>query len=123
MDGDVCVCRLSQSSGRYVVDRLAGQGTQCVIPIRGADHYVRHLKVCGDVGQVCEGECVCVCVCVCMCGIRAVIACPGVDVQGWNALVCLLGTARRLRSPLRGSIFAMKSRSLGRSRARTSSLT
>ncbi|KAG1171706.1 hypothetical protein G6F70_006804 [Rhizopus microsporus] len=37
--------------GRYVVNRLAQQGTQVVVAYRDPDE-VRHLKVCGDLGQI-----------------------------------------------------------------------
>jgi len=38
--------------GRYVVNRLAKTGTQIVIPYRGTDDDVRHLRVMGDLGQI-----------------------------------------------------------------------
>ncbi|KAI8970396.1 hypothetical protein BDF20DRAFT_891006 [Mycotypha africana] len=37
--------------GRYVVNRLARQGTQVVVPYRDPDE-ARHLKVTGDLGQI-----------------------------------------------------------------------
>ncbi|CAG8539280.1 48_t:CDS:2 [Dentiscutata erythropus] len=37
--------------GRYIVSKLARQGTQVVVPYRDEDSK-RHLKVCGDLGQV-----------------------------------------------------------------------
>ncbi|KAI5479490.1 hypothetical protein MNV49_003432 [Pseudohyphozyma bogoriensis] len=37
--------------GRYLVSKLAKNGTQVVVPYRNADE-ARHLKVCGDLGQV-----------------------------------------------------------------------
>ncbi|KAK4052945.1 Protein-lysine N-methyltransferase efm5 [Microbotryomycetes sp. JL221] len=37
--------------GRYVVSKLAKAGTQVVVPYRDQDE-ARHLKVCGDLGQV-----------------------------------------------------------------------
>ncbi|CAM0136375.1 Protein-lysine N-methyltransferase efm5 [Umbelopsis sp. WA50703] len=37
--------------GRYVVHRLAQQGTQVVVPFRDADE-ARHLRVTGDLGQI-----------------------------------------------------------------------
>ncbi|GAA5904524.1 hypothetical protein JCM8208_004805 [Rhodotorula glutinis] len=37
--------------GRYLVSKLAKAGTQVVVPYRDADE-ARHLKVCGDLGQV-----------------------------------------------------------------------
>ncbi|KAI7903935.1 uncharacterized protein BX663DRAFT_470943 [Cokeromyces recurvatus] len=37
--------------GRYVVNKLAKQGTQVVIPFRDSDE-ARHLKVTGDLGQI-----------------------------------------------------------------------
>ena len=38
--------------GRYIVNALARQGTQCVIPHRCDDLDVQHLKMMGDLGQV-----------------------------------------------------------------------
>ena len=38
--------------GRYVVNALARQGTQCVVPHRCDDLDVQHLKMMGDLGQV-----------------------------------------------------------------------
>lgn len=38
--------------GRYVVNELARQGVQVVVPFRGDQDSARHLKVCGDLGQV-----------------------------------------------------------------------
>eukprot|EP00941_MAST-03F_sp_MAST-3F-sp1_P000267 g267.t1 len=38
--------------GRNVVGKLAGAGTECIIPYRGADDEVRHLKLMGDYGKV-----------------------------------------------------------------------
>ncbi|KAM0755192.1 NAD(P)-binding protein [Meredithblackwellia eburnea MCA 4105] len=37
--------------GRYLVSKLAKAGTQVIVPYRDADE-ARHLKVCGDLGQV-----------------------------------------------------------------------
>lgn len=37
--------------GRYVVNALARQGTQCVLPHRCDDLDVQHLKQMGDLGQ------------------------------------------------------------------------
>ncbi|KAF0550659.1 putative NADH2 dehydrogenase 40K chain [Gigaspora margarita] len=37
--------------GRYIVSKLARQGTQVIVPYRDEDSK-RHLKVCGDLGQV-----------------------------------------------------------------------
>ncbi|GAA5830129.1 hypothetical protein JCM3766R1_002795 [Sporobolomyces carnicolor] len=37
--------------GRYLVSKLAKAGTQVVIPYRDADE-ARHLRVCGDLGQI-----------------------------------------------------------------------
>lgn len=37
--------------GRYIVNRLAQRGTQVIIPYRDEDEK-RHLRVCGDLGQV-----------------------------------------------------------------------
>ncbi|BGP22641.1 NADH dehydrogenase (ubiquinone) 1 alpha subcomplex 9 [Rhodotorula toruloides] len=41
--------------GRYLVSKLAKAGTQVVVPYRDADE-ARHLKVCGDLGQVVPQE-------------------------------------------------------------------
>lgn len=38
--------------GRYVVSRLAGVGCQLVLPYRGDELYMRHLKPMGDLGAV-----------------------------------------------------------------------
>eukprot|EP00128_Syssomonas_multiformis_P016121 Colp12_sorted_trinity150504_noHs@10050 len=38
--------------GRYLVNRLGRQGTQVVVPIRGDPIPYRHLRVCGDLGQI-----------------------------------------------------------------------
>ena len=38
--------------GNYVVDRLAADGIQCIVPWRGDDMEWRHLKVNGDLGIV-----------------------------------------------------------------------
>lgn len=38
--------------GRYVVARLAREGTKVIIPYRGLGEYVRHLKPTGDLGMV-----------------------------------------------------------------------
>ncbi|KAJ1963986.1 Protein-lysine N-methyltransferase efm5 [Dipsacomyces acuminosporus] len=38
--------------GRYVVARLAREGTKVIIPYRGLFEYVRHLKVTGDLGMI-----------------------------------------------------------------------
>ncbi|CAG8583985.1 6764_t:CDS:2, partial [Cetraspora pellucida] len=43
--------------GRYIVSKLARQGTQVVVPYRDEDSK-RHLKVCGDLGQVVPMEAV-----------------------------------------------------------------
>jgi len=38
--------------GRYVVNRLAKTGTQIIVPFRGVDEDIRHLRVMGDLGQI-----------------------------------------------------------------------
>ena len=38
--------------GNYVVSKLAADGIQCIIPWRGNDMEIRHLKVQGDLGVV-----------------------------------------------------------------------
>ncbi|KAJ1637097.1 hypothetical protein T492DRAFT_834753 [Pavlovales sp. CCMP2436] len=38
--------------GRYVVNRLARAGARVVVPYRGDDYDVRHLRQMGDLGQV-----------------------------------------------------------------------
>jgi uncharacterized protein YbjT (DUF2867 family) len=38
--------------GRYVVSRLAGVGCQMVLPYRGDELYMRHLKLMGDLGGI-----------------------------------------------------------------------
>ena len=38
--------------GRYVVNILGNQGTTCIIPFRGDDHEVRHLRLMGDYGRI-----------------------------------------------------------------------
>lgn len=38
--------------GRYVVNRLGRIGSQVIVPNRGDDLATRHLKVCGDLGQI-----------------------------------------------------------------------
>lgn len=38
--------------GRYVVNRLARGGARVVVPYRGDDYEVKHLKVMGDLGQI-----------------------------------------------------------------------
>lgn len=38
--------------GRYVVNRLAKTGARVIIPYRGDEYDVKHLKVMGDLGQV-----------------------------------------------------------------------
>merc|ERR1712046_40369 len=38
--------------GRYPVNRLGRVGSQVVIPYRGDEHDIRHLKVMGDYGQL-----------------------------------------------------------------------
>lgn len=38
--------------GRYVVNRLAQTGTQIIVPFRGVDEDIRHLRVMGDLGQI-----------------------------------------------------------------------
>ncbi|XP_067932549.1 NADH dehydrogenase [ubiquinone] 1 alpha subcomplex subunit 9, mitochondrial-like [Watersipora subatra] len=38
--------------GRYVVNQLGKIGTQVVIPYRGPEYDVDHLKLCGDLGQI-----------------------------------------------------------------------
>ena len=38
--------------GRYVVNRLGKTGTRVVVPFRGDEKDVRHLKVMGDLGQI-----------------------------------------------------------------------
>ncbi|KAG8470400.1 hypothetical protein KFE25_008821 [Diacronema lutheri] len=38
--------------GRYIVNRLARSGARVVVPYRGDDYDVKHLKVMGDLGQI-----------------------------------------------------------------------
>jgi len=38
--------------GRYVVNRLTRAGTQVVIPFRGSEDDVRHIRVMGELGQI-----------------------------------------------------------------------
>lgn len=38
--------------GRYVVNRLGRIGSQIVVPFRGDEHDVRHLKPMADLGQI-----------------------------------------------------------------------
>lgn len=38
--------------GRYVVNRLARAGARVVVPYRGDDYDVKHLRVMGDLGQI-----------------------------------------------------------------------
>lgn len=38
--------------GRYVVNRLTRSGTQVIIPFRGSEDDVRHLRVMGELGQI-----------------------------------------------------------------------
>lgn len=38
--------------GRYVVNRLGKIGSVVVLPYRGSEVDVRHLKLCGDLGQI-----------------------------------------------------------------------
>ncbi|KAJ2842939.1 Protein-lysine N-methyltransferase efm5 [Coemansia erecta] len=38
--------------GRYVVARLAREGTKVIVPYRGLSEYIRHLKPTGDLGMV-----------------------------------------------------------------------
>ncbi|KAJ1665604.1 Protein-lysine N-methyltransferase efm5 [Coemansia sp. RSA 1813] len=38
--------------GRYIVARLAREGTKVIVPYRGLSEYVRHLKPAGDLGMV-----------------------------------------------------------------------
>ncbi|KAJ2161496.1 Protein-lysine N-methyltransferase efm5 [Coemansia sp. RSA 552] len=38
--------------GRYVVARLAREGTKVIVPYRGLTEYVRHLRPTGDLGMV-----------------------------------------------------------------------
>ncbi|KAI8322310.1 NAD(P)-binding protein [Martensiomyces pterosporus] len=38
--------------GRYVVARLAREGTKVIVPYRGISEHIRHLKVTGDLGMV-----------------------------------------------------------------------
>jgi len=47
-----CVFGATGFLGRNVVSELAGKGTECLIPYRGDDQEVRHLKVMGDYGKV-----------------------------------------------------------------------
>lgn len=42
----------SSSLGRYVVNALGRIGSQVVVPYRGEENAVRHLKVMGDLGQI-----------------------------------------------------------------------
>lgn len=44
-------------TGRYVVSRLGEKGAQVVIPYRGTENVIRHLKVVGDLGQIVPMEC------------------------------------------------------------------
>lgn len=49
------VCTVFGSSGALggnVVSRLGQTGTQIIVPYRGNPHYVKHLKLSGDLGQV-----------------------------------------------------------------------
>lgn len=43
--------------GRYVVERLAGVGSQVIVPFRSDGMNTRHLKVMGDYGQVVPLQC------------------------------------------------------------------
>jgi len=38
--------------GKYVVNRFGKMGTRCMVPYRGDEVDVRHLKLCGDLGVV-----------------------------------------------------------------------
>jgi NADH dehydrogenase (ubiquinone) 1 alpha subcomplex subunit 9 len=38
--------------GRYVVNRLARSGARIVVPYRGDDYDIKHLRVMGDLGQI-----------------------------------------------------------------------
>ncbi|KAJ2056912.1 Protein-lysine N-methyltransferase efm5 [Coemansia sp. S146] len=38
--------------GRYIVARLAREGTKVIVPYRGLEEYVRHLRPTGDLGMV-----------------------------------------------------------------------
>ncbi|KAJ2852592.1 Protein-lysine N-methyltransferase efm5 [Coemansia brasiliensis] len=38
--------------GRYVVARLAREGTKVIIPYRGLSEYIRHLRPTGDLGMI-----------------------------------------------------------------------
>lgn len=40
------------SVGRYVVNRLARAGTQIIVPYRGVEDDVKHIKLMGDLGQI-----------------------------------------------------------------------
>lgn len=48
--------------GRYVVGALLKRGATVIVPFRGDDVEVRHLKVMGDLGQVIPMVSACVCV-------------------------------------------------------------
>jgi len=38
--------------GRYVINRLAKVGTQLIVPYRGSEDDVRHIRLMGDLGQI-----------------------------------------------------------------------
>ncbi|KAI9505642.1 putative NADH2 dehydrogenase 40K chain [Coemansia spiralis] len=42
--------------GRYVVARLAREGTKVIVPYRGLTEYIRHLKPTGDLGMIIPTE-------------------------------------------------------------------
>jgi NADH dehydrogenase (ubiquinone) 1 alpha subcomplex subunit 9 len=44
----------SSFAGRYVVNRLGRIGSQVLVNHRGESLSIRHLKVMGDLGQVCR---------------------------------------------------------------------
>lgn len=48
----VAVFGCSGFLGRYIVNRLGRSGNQVILPYRGEDYDIRHLKVMGDLGQI-----------------------------------------------------------------------
>ena len=38
--------------GRILLNRLGREGYNVVAPFRGDDYFARHLKLCGDLGQI-----------------------------------------------------------------------
>ena len=47
-----CIFGASGFLGKYVVNRMGKIGSRCVIPHRGDEIDVRHLKLAGDLGAV-----------------------------------------------------------------------